>query len=535
MTGVPVPFGNPGAEAQVWVDAHAARLAPLLREAHLAEWESAVTGSEQASAGLAQTRAAVKRLFSDPEGARRVRDLLDSDEIEDPLLRRQLQLLHLEFTANQLPPETIRELAELSAALEHTFHTFRATLDGAAVTDNALLEILRDGDDVARRRAAWEASKQIGRHVAEPLRELVRRRNAAARSLGFADFYRMELELQELDEERLFALLDEFKRATDTPFAALRERMDRALAGRFDTAPEELRPWHWSDPFGQEAPPEGAVDLDALFAGGDLVQLAADFFRALGLPMDEVLARSDLWERPGKGQHAFCTDIDREGDVRVLCNLRPTDRWMATLLHELGHAAYDVHRPGDLPFLLRTPAHTLSTEAVAMLMGRLTRDPRWLREAMGAELTREAQADVGEQLRTSMLVSTRWMLVMAHFERALYRGPDREDLNQLWWELVEEMQRIRRPEGRDEPDWAAKIHLSSAPVYYHNYLLGELMTSQLGAAIRRSGAEGWEGMGHFLRDRVFARGAQEDWAGLLVHATGEPLSARFFVEQFVAG
>jgi hypothetical protein len=29
------------------------------------------------------------------------------------------------------------------------------------------------------------------------------------------------------------------------------------------------------------------------------------------------------------------------------------------------------------------------------------------------------------------------------------------------------------PTGRDEPDWAAKIHLSGAPapVYYHNYLL----------------------------------------------------------------
>jgi peptidyl-dipeptidase A len=78
-----------------------------------------------------------------------------------------------------------------------------------------------------------------------------------------------------------------------------------------------------------------------------------------------------------------------------------------------------------------------------------------------------------------MLVSARWILVMVHFERELYRDPDRADLNTLWWDLVERMQFIRRPEGRDEPDWAAKIHFSTAPVYYHNYLLGELMASQL--------------------------------------------------------
>ncbi len=34
------------------------------------------------------------------------------------------------------------------------------------------------------------------------------------------------------------------------------------------------------------------------------------------------------------------------------------------------------------------------------------------------------------------------------------------------------------------PDWAAKIHMTGAPVYYHNYLLGELIASQLAAAIR---------------------------------------------------
>ncbi|HET6762501.1 MAG TPA: M2 family metallopeptidase, partial [Longimicrobiaceae bacterium] len=453
-------------------------------------------------------------------------------------LRRQLTLLDHDFTRSQLPEATLEDLVRRSTELEGTFTRFRATLGGERVTNNRILDVLTTETDSAVRREAWEASKQIGREAAEPLRELVRRRNAAARELGYADYYAMELALQEQDETRLFAVLDEFRDLSDAPFRAFREELDRSLAARFGVRPDELRPWHWEDPFAQEAPAVGSVDLDGFFRELDLVGLSAWFFRGIGLPVDDVLERSDLYEREGKDQHAFCVAMDREGDVRTLCNLRPNEKWASTLLHELGHAAYDKFLPMELPFVLRRPAHTLSTESIAMYMGRLTREPAWLREVAGAHLTDEQAHDVRAQLRAAMLVSTRWMLVMVNFERALYHDPDRPDLNALWWDLVERMQMVRRPDGRDEPDWAAKIHLSTAPVYYHNYLLGELMASQISATSREGVPEGrsiagQRSVGTFLRERIFAPGASVDWNELLVHATGEPLSARHFIHEFV--
>ena len=68
---------------------------------------------------------------------------------------------------------------------------------------------------------------------------------------------------------------------------------------------------------------------------------------------------------------------------------------------------------------------------------------------------------------------------MYRFEKALYQDPDREDLNTLWWDLVEEIQLVQRPPDRDEPDWAAKLHVALGPVYYHNYVLGYLISAQL--------------------------------------------------------
>ena len=166
-----------------------------------------------------------------------------------------------------------------------------------------------------------------------------------------------------------------------------------------------------------------------------------------------------------------------------------------------------------------------------MLMGRLPRDPTWLREVAAV-----ADADVdaiagalADAQRAALLVFARWVLVMTNFERALYADPD-ADLDTLWWDLVEHHQLLHRPDdrpARGAPDWAAKIHLAAAPVYYQNYLYGELFASQLDATLRdrAGGLVDRAAAGALLRDDVFAPGASLRWDALVERATGEPLSA----------
>jgi peptidyl-dipeptidase A len=531
-----------GEEAAAFVRGITDRIVPLEIEANRAGWEVATGGGEDAALRATRARTELRTLFADAGAAALVRAWRADASIEDPLLRRQLTLLELEFVRNALPPERLRELVELQSGLERIHYGFRAELDGEPATNNRLLEVLRDETDTDRRRAAWAASKQIGDEVAGPLREFVRRRNDAARALGFRDAYAMDLALQEIPEDELFATLAAFERDSEEPFRRLIDGIEARMAARFGVPAEELRPWHWPDPFAQR-PPAGDTALDPYFEGRDAVEIASGFFAGIGLPVEAILARSDLYEREGKDQHAFAQDVDRSGDVRILCNLRPTETWMATLLHELGHAVYDDALPRELPFLLRTPSHTLTTESVAMFFGRSTRDPAWLRAVMGVELDGAGAAGILDEQRAAMLVSTRWMLVMAHFERALHADPDRPDLDRLWWELVERFQRIRHPEAAPEGTaWATKMHLALAPVYYHNYLLGELMASQVSAALRAAlrltgdeSVAGRPATGAFFRDRIFAPGGTLPWADLMVHATGAPLDARAFLRDFVAG
>ncbi len=468
-----------------------------------------------------------RRLLADPDAFAAVQAVRNAGDL-DADTRRHVDLLHDAMVPNQVPEDLQRRIVELESDVEATFTSFRGELDGERVADNAILDILRASDDSGLRRRAWEASKQVGAAVAGQVRDLARLRNAAARSVGYRDHYALALGVGEMDEARLLATLDEVDEATRAPFAAWKEQLDAALAARFGVAPTELAPWHLDDPFFQDPPAAGALDLDDRFTTADLEALTVRTYDGLGLDVRPVLVRSDLYSRDGKNQHAFCIDIDREGDVRVLCNVEPSERWMDTMLHEFGHAAYNQGVASSLPWLVRDAAHALTTEGVAMLFGRLVRSPEWLAQVAGvpAADVETLRPRLAAARRASLLVFARWVLVVTHFERRLYADPD-GDLDTAWWDLVERYQHVLRPDGRDGPDWAAKIHLAVVPVYYQNYLYGELFASQLESTLtaRAGGFVDRREAGRFLADAVFAPGASRRWDHLVRDATGEPLNA----------
>lgn len=527
-------------DAAQFLAGHTAEVEPLSTDYNLKYWQASLSGTPEAAARSAEAKERLLGVYTRPAEYARVKALAAAGG-HDPVTARQLRLVALDYASRQMDPAVLADIVRREEEIESSFNAFRATLDGERVTENDLRRRLREERDPAARRAAWEASKQIGALVHERLIDLVRLRNREARRLGYRDFYAMSLELQELDERVLFDTLGRLKSLSEAPFRAMKAALDGGLADRWGLKAAEFTPWPWmyGDPFFQEAPPGAAeVDLDAVFEGADLEKLTLDTFAALGLPVDDLFARSDLYEKEGKCQHAFCTHIDRKGDVRVLCNVKPDEYWMSTLLHEFGHAAYDKFLDPALPFTLRQPAHTLSTEAIAMLMGRLTRDSAWLERQAGvpAPEARRIAAEVARALRVGQLIFVRWGMLVVHFERELYRDPER-DLNTLWWSMAEDFQGVRPPAGRNAPDWASKIHFSGAPVYYQNYLLGEMTASQLHHTLTRElGAPSCAGRpetGRFLRERFFKTGALHDWNETLRRATGEPLNPDYFLKQFV--
>jgi peptidyl-dipeptidase A len=521
-----------GNEIQRFIDDTTEQARPLEKAYTLAEWESAINGTPEALGRTQQAQAAYMRFWAEAdryEAARRY----NQQAIADPLLARQVRLIYLTAGQNQQDEATIDRLTSLESEVRGLYTNFRGKVDGRELSDNAMDEVLAKSADPEEARRVWEASKQVGEQVAGQIRELARVRNEAARRQGFRDHFHRSLTLSEIDEAQLLAMFESLEAQSDGPFERLMETIRQQRSRHFGIDVADLRPWHFADRFFQQVPPMGEVDYDSLFADKDPVVLATATYDGLGLDVRDVLARSDLYSRPGKNQHAFMTHIDREGDIRTLNNLERNQRWNETLHHELGHAVYEKHLDQGLPWLLRTPAHILSTEAIAILMGRLTLNEEWLKLVLGVPASQAAAvaAAAGERRRASGLIFTRWCLVMTNFERRMYGDPE-SDLDTIWWTLVERYQKLRPPAGRRAPDWAAKYHVALAPVYYQNYELGHLVSAQLMNRITREtgGFVGREAAGRWLKERFFQPGARQDWSGHVASATGEPLDPRYFVE-----
>jgi peptidyl-dipeptidase A len=511
------------------------KVASKSNQLNKAFWLLETTGSSDAANLVASLSTELSMLFND---SKTYQDLLKWEKdtsLTDPFLKRELKLLIYSFKEKSIPEALLKELAEKEAALSYSYANFRAKLEGKTVSENDLLEVLKTEKNPALRAKAWEASKEIGTTLAPKILELVNLRNQAAKSLGYGNYFQMQLDLQEVDEKALFELLEQIATKSDSAYQKALAHIEASQSEQFSTPTDQLGPWAWSDPFGQEDPVNRS-ELDSLVAHTDLAESSRLFYKNMGIDVEPILKKSDLFERPGKNQHAFCINMDRESDVRTLNNIKPTLKWFETVLHELGHAIYELGYSKDLPWKLREPPHMITTEAMALMAGRRA----YLASSLSKLPTYSKSQDsliakAEESLQRRQLIFSRWVLVMTYFERELYTNPT-QDLNKLWWSLVAKYQKISPPKNREgKNDWASKYHIGLAPVYYYSYLLGEVFASSMEESIFKiTGSKDLDskGAGKFLQEKLFSPGNSKNWSELIEHVVGKPLTPDAWLHQF---
>lgn len=527
-----------------FIKSHLAQIEPLSVQANYAYWGASTTGKSEDYNRYRKFQLQIRQIYSNPQDFAFLKSLRQSKGITDPRLARQLDKLYYAYLQNQIEPELMKRIVNLDARITEKYNTFRGTIEGEKVTNSDIYRIMTTKTDSHKRELAWRASKQVGGEIVADLIEVVKLRNQAARRLGFDNYHTFAIVTNEQTIEQLDRIFNELYELTNEPFAAYKKDLDKILAKSYGIKPEDLRPWHYHDPFFQRTPLVFELDLDAYYGKHDVKDIARVFYAGVGLLVDDILARSDLYDREGKNPHAFSFDANRKGDVRILANLNNDERWMETILHELGHAVYSKYHDRNEPYLLREPAHSFTTEAIAMFFGRLSRNADWMREMLNlSEQDYQKIQKVSTQyMRSQQVLFARWAMVMYYFEKQLYANPD-QDLNSLWWDLVEKYQHVKRPPGPVDAGWASKLHFTIASCYYHNYMLGELFASQLHHHLVQSVLQrksdkgvsyvGQKRAGEYIRRNVLAPGALYHWNDMIDRATGEPLTAKYFVQQFI--
>ncbi|MCX6326717.1 MAG: M2 family metallopeptidase [Bacteroidia bacterium] len=522
-----------------FVSEYEAKTIPLYRDMALASWNANITGTNEDFAKSEKASFEYAKIFTDSKAFAELKEIKESQAMKDPLLIRQLELLYNGYMGGQVDTTLIAEQIRMETEISKKYSNFRVNINGKQLSDNEVEGILKNSTSNTELQATWEGSKMIGPVVSEDIIKLVKHRNTISQKIGFSNFHEMSLKLSGQDPAEVTKIFDELDSLTRDNFSELKGDIDSYYAKRYKIAVAELRPWHYQNRYFQEAPEIYTVDFDKYYEKQDPVKLASGYYDGIGLNVEAILAKSDLYEKPGKNQHAFSTDIDRAGDVRTLDNIRPDSYWMNTILHELGHGVYSYYTDMTLPFTLRDAAHTFTTEAIANMFGRLATDPQWMLDMgiIDAKESGKITDDSRKALRLQMLVFSRWAQVMYRFEKSMYENPE-QNLNQLWWNMVEKYQMMAKPEGRNMPDWATKIHIALYPCYYHNYLLGELLASQLYNYIITNVSKSQsfvreKAVGDYLREKVFMPGARYYWNDMIEKATGEKLTAKYYAKQFV--
>lgn len=518
---------------------------PLYIQSSNAYWNGTISGDSDEFAKYSEANIAMSRIYSNTEVFEKLKAIKERGNITDPLLKRQLDVVYNSFLSNQADSSLLEQIISKSTSLEQKYAEFRANFRGKPISDNEVESILQNSTENNDLEEVWKAHKEIGTFVANDVLEIIKLRNKLAYSLGYDNFHTMSLELSGQNPEEISALFDELDSLTKDEFERLKREMDIAFSKRYGISENELMPWHFQGRYFQESPKLYPVDLDKFYKGKNLEKLTEEFYSGIGLNVSSIMKSSDLYEKPLKNQHAYCIDINANGDVRVLANISDNESWMGTMLHEFGHAVYALgHDDSSNPFFLRNAAHTFTTEAIAMIFGRLSRNPEWMRLSLGlTDIEKsEIEEDCYKSLKLQQLVFSRWVQVVYRFEKEMYSNPE-QDLNALWWNLAEKYQMLKKPHNRDMPDWATKIHIALYPCYYHNYQLGELLASQIHYYIvdniTKSGDYknecyiGNPEIGKWMSDNIFKIGMKLEWNEMIEKATGEKLTAKYYAKQFV--
>ena len=384
-----------------------------------AAWKASITGADADYADSQTKQLVLEKMYTNRDEFARIKAWREQGRVGDPQLRRELEVLYIAYLGNQIPDSLLERMVGVQNQVDQMFSTFRGRNGEATYTDNELRDILRQENDSARPRAAWEASKQVGTAVQPKLLEVVRLRNEAAHLLGFPNFFSLQMVQQEFDETRLMQLFDELDVLTRDSFAAMKADVDRRLAKRYGIDVAELRPGTITTPSSRNH------RMFRRRAGFDLRKVDSSMRCAAttraSVRHRDILARSDLYEKKAE-QHAYCTNTIVPA-TSVFANIRPDGTGWARCARM--DTRYTTNTRSAAALLLRK-RRTRSRPGHGMLFGPCEEcrvDGADGRIARGAPSSRRGRAAPDADVRE--LTFSRWVQVMLRFERAMYAIPTR--------------------------------------------------------------------------------------------------------------
>ena len=525
-----------------------------------AQWKAVTDVTPAHDAASEAAGQAYAAFNGNPEVIRQARELLQQSAELKPLTVRELNQVLLNAAEGPMTnPLLVSRRIALETKQASLLNSFQFKLEGKPITANEIDNLLTSSTDLAKRKAVWEASKEIGPTLKEPLIMLRDLRNGVAGEMNYPDYFSLEVAAYGMKADEMLKMNEQFMKDLRPLYLQLHTWAKYKLAEKFHQPVPNKIPAYWlNNRWAQNW--TGLVEsanLDPYFKGKTaewIAQTAEEFYVGLGFnPLPGGFwIKSDLYPVPAgdarkKNTHASCWHVDLEYDIRSLQSIEPNSEWFFTAHHELGHGHYfAAYTRPEVPPLLRLGANPGFHEGVGELISLASSQVPYL-QAKGI-LPADFKADKTAFLLDDALARSVPFIffasgTMTHWEADIYAHQlEPEDWNDRWWKYVSEFQGVEPPEKRGEEwaDYATKTHINDAPAYYHNYAFATVLKFQLHDYIARKilhqppqscNYAGNKEVGAWLQN-ILKKGGTEDWRKVLKEATGEDLSTRAMVEYF---
>jgi peptidyl-dipeptidase A len=530
----------------------------------LAQWTSnthIVAGDSTNAVRAREAGLALSGFVGSIENIGRIKGYLGHRAELDPIQIRRLEIMQYNAAdAPQTIPDVVRERLVAENAQVEKLYGFQFSLNGKPITPNAIDDILRTSTDLAERRAAWDASKEVGRALKPGMVRLRDLRNRGVESMGYPDFFAYHVSDYGMSGDEMLHLTDTMLVQLRPLYRELHTWARYELAKRYhkpvpDLIPADWLPNRWGQSWEDLVKVEG-LDADSAIRMHDaewVVRQGEKFYVSLGfdtLPTS-FWKNSSLYALPAnapykKNTHASAWHLDLDKDIRSLMSVEPNTEWYETVHHELGHVYYfrAYSRP-EIPLLLRAGANRAYHEGIGTMMQIAAGQRRFLVDRGLAPANAKVDL-IAQQLKEALnlvVVMPFGAGVMTHWEHDLYANdlpPDQ--FNARWWEYVKKYQGIAPPSPRDESwcDACTKTHITDDPAQYYDYALSTALLVQLHLHIARDILHqdphdtdyfGSKATGDFLRS-LMQSGESRPWRDVLRETTGRPLDAQAMVEYF---
>lgn len=473
--------------------------------------------------GLAQLDKA-KQKFSEIFLDRNIQKIIEewrsrSGSLADDTLSRRLEMWWRSFIGGQIYADSI--ISHKENHLQKKIANFKFNYAGTNITLAEINNRLRTEKNTKIRQKLWLTVSQLSEIAINDLVELVKLRNEKARQLGFYNYFSLSLYLQQIDENWLINTLNLLEEKTRQKFHDYIESSKRKLKIK------TINPWDLDAAvYSWYTLPDDYFPKDSIF------NIINRFYKNIGFNTDSLPIKGTIGNIPFGGLNI---GIKIPDDSRFVLNPIEGKRFYQIAFHEYGHALQVVHTLIKYPILkgyewIPGASCGAYSEGIAELQALFVDDPEWLKYYTSA-----TQDEIDKYIATKNfkeIYSLRKLLKDFFIEYEMYKNPD-QDLTQLEHKMYKKYLLIE-PKPSIPHRFAASIWYTMYPCYYQNYILSEMIASQLYEVISNKFGTSKisnPNLSNWLITNLYSNGEMEEWYTRIKNVSGKSLETGAYLRK----